>query len=172
MSSRACVDSSLRARLLSAALGGKTRMIIKGFRLPAPFPVVARHLPPGGLVGWELKKLVDAYGNPFESEVSELYGDRASILRATDELPEHFRPDGYYGEPRSPGGDEYGFIPDIVDFSGVICFGADGGGSPFCFDFRGDARDPSVIYWADAWWRRVAPDFGSFLALYNVGDVA
>jgi hypothetical protein len=147
-------------------------MIIKGFKIPDSFLMLAQRLPPGGLVDWELKTNVDAYGNPFESEVSELYGDEEAILRATGKLSEHFQPDGCYGEAGEPEEDEYGFIPDIMDFSEIICFGADGGGAPFCFDYRDNAQNPSVIYWADAWWRRVAPDFDSFLALYSVGDAA
>jgi hypothetical protein len=71
-------------------------------------------------------------------------------LRATNMLPDYFQPDGDYGEPGSPGEDEPGFIPDVVDFSLIICFAVDGEDAPFCFDYRDDKENPSVIYWADA----------------------
>jgi hypothetical protein len=147
-------------------------MIVKAFKLPEPFLRMAPHIPSNHLMGWELKDYVDAYGNPFESELTEFYPDQVSILRATDELPKYFQPDGEYGEPGSPGEKEPGFIPDVVDFSKILCFGVDGGDAPFCLDYRDDVENPSVIYWADAWWRRVAPDFASFIALYDVGAAA
>lgn len=147
-------------------------MIIKGCKLPDSFLRIAQRIPSNKLVGWELKHYVDAYGNLFEPELMKFYSDQESILRATNELPEHFKPDGYYGELGSPGENEPGFIPDIVDFSKIICFAVDGEDAPFCFDYREDAERPSVVYWADAWWRRVAPNFDSFMALYDVGAAA
>ena len=76
-------------------------------------------------------------------------------------------PDGYYGEP-SEWQNEPRFIPDIVDFSKIVCFGMSADGAPFCFDFRDNLEQPSVIWWADAYWRRVAPDFDSFVALLDL----
>lgn len=87
------------------------------------------------------------------------------------ELPKHFAPDGFYGEP-SVEADAPGYIPDIVDFSKIVCFGISGDGAPFCFDFRDNESNPSVIWWDDVYWRRVAPDFASFLELFDISRAA
>ncbi len=63
-----------------------------------------------------------------------------------------------------------GAIPDIVDFRGVVCFGMSGDGAPFCFDSRERGTEPRVIWWDDVYWRVVAPDFASFLPLFDLQD--
>lgn len=111
---------------------------------------------------WGLR-ITDAYGNHFESEVGEIYGKLETISRATSDLSKDFVEDGCYGA-ESDYKDKPGFIPDIVDFSKIVCFGTSSDGSPFCFDFR-KCSEPSVIWWDDTYWRRVAPDFASFIQL-------
>ena len=61
-------------------------------------------------------------------------------------------------------------IPYIADFSQVVCFGFGSEGDPYCFDYREDRDQPSIIYWADAYWRRVAPDFETLLTLIEPVD--
>jgi hypothetical protein len=39
--------------------------------------------------------------------------------------------------------------------------------APFRFDFREDEYNPSVIWWNDAWWLRIVPDYESFLELFD-----
>jgi hypothetical protein len=62
-----------------------------------------------------------------------------------------------------------GFIPYIEDFSMIVQFGRKLSGAPFCFDFRENAREPSVIHWEDGgcYWRRLAPSFDTFISLFE-----
>jgi hypothetical protein len=147
-------------------------MTVNGHRLPASH---ARALESGALA-WEvgsrpLRSDRDAFGQPLETELGQVYGTAAAIERATAELPAGFEPNGVYGEslPEMAGP---GAIPDIVDFAGIVCFGAAGDGAPFCFDYRGGGAEPRVIWWDDVYWRAVAPDFTRFLALFVLPDAA
>ena len=144
-----------------------TWMEINGLKLPVSF-VEAIHN--GNLrrkIGsWLLREEVDAYGNKLESELGEIYESEDALIQETNLLPKHFAPE-YFVEP-SEWQNEPGFIPDIIDFSKIVCFGMSGDGAPFCFDYRENLEEPSVIWWADAYWRRVAPDFDSFVALFDL----
>jgi hypothetical protein len=147
-------------------------MELNGLKLPHLFVEAIREGILRRDVGsWELRDDFDAYDNPLESELGEVYEAIETIARETEALPRDFTPDGYYGEP-SEWEDAPGYIPDIVDFSKIVCFGISGDGAPFCFDFRGDEHNPSIVWWADAYWRRVAPDFASFLKLFDLGKAA
>ena len=146
-------------------------MTVNGHRLPDSF---FRALASGAL-SWEvgscpLRSGRDAFGQPLETELAEVYATPEAIERATAELPAGFEPNGVYGEshPEMAGP---GALPDIVDFAGIVCFGAAGDDAPFCFDYRGSA-EPRVIWWDDVYWRVVAPDFDGFLALFELPDAA
>ena len=116
---------------------------------------------------WQLKRDIDAYGNMLETELGTVYTSVDSITSESKSLPDHFQPDGYYGRP-SPGQESMpGYIPDITDFSQVVCFGIAVGGEQFCFDFRDDVASPCVTWWDDIYWRRIAPDFLSFVDLFD-----
>ena len=152
----------------SPASGG--RMTVNGHRLPAAF---LRALASGSL-RWEvgpcpLRSGRDAFGLPLQTELAEVYDTPEAIGRATADLPVGFEPNGVYGaslpEMAGPGA-----IPDIVDFGGVVCFGVSGDDAPFCFDYRGGGAEPRVIWWNDVYWRVVAPDFASFLSLFDLPD--
>lgn len=138
-------------------------MQINGLQLPDRFVrcVDGRELV-RDVGSWKLRS-TDAYGNHFESEFGAIYDTLEAISKATSDLPNDFEEDGCYGG-ESEFADQPGFIPEVVDFSKIVCFGFSGDGSPFCFDYREDAA-PSVIWWDDVYWRRVAPDFGSFMQL-------
>ena len=142
-------------------------MIINDLELPASF---VNALNSGRLDrsrgSWQLLQDCDSDGHPLETELSEMYRTEEKIQAETDALPESFQPDGYYGES-SPDMAGPGAIPDIVDFSQIVCFGSAGGGEPFCFDFRDSIERPSVIWWDDAYWRKVSPDFEAFLNLFD-----
>jgi hypothetical protein len=43
--------------------------------------------------------------------------------------------------------------PKERNFSEIICFGMSGDGTPFCFDFRSNTHQPSIIWWDDIYWR-------------------
>jgi hypothetical protein len=67
---------------------------------------------------------------------------------------------------------EPGYIRYIKDYSKIVWFAAGGDGSPFCFDFRDNKDNPSVIWWDDAYWRRIAPDYDSFIELFDFSNKA
>ena len=100
-------------------------------------------------------------------DLAEVYQEQATLTQATLRVAIGFEPDDWYGArtPDVPGG-----IPDIVDFSQIVCFGSSSEGEPFCFDFRHDAINPSVICWDGhaVSWRRIAPDFETFLRLFGL----
>ncbi len=137
--------------------------------MPAAFVTAARqgtlHRERGS---WQLRRSADAWGWPLETELSEVYADEGRIVAETRRLARDFPAHQFDGPDVSEG--EPGFIPYIDDFSEVICFGVAGDGAPFCFDFRADQVSPGVIWWEDAFWRRVAPDWASFAALFDLGE--
>ncbi len=113
---------------------------------------------------WPLKVAFDAYGNPLETELGEVY-DLAQMVKHSASLPDHFR-DEYVDAPlqfSGPGG-----IPAIRDFTQIVAFAIAGDGAPFCLDYRDGTDAPSVLWWDDVYWRRVAPDFSAFLALFDL----
>jgi hypothetical protein len=142
---------------------------VNGLTLPETFRIAAASgLLRRGDRAWPLRENRDAFGRELETELHETYDTAEEIGRRTAELPTGFEPNGVYGEslPEMAGP---GAIPDVVDFRGVLCFGASFDDAPFCFDYRGGA-EPSVIWWAGVYWRVVAPDFASFLSLFDVPD--
>jgi hypothetical protein len=114
---------------------------------------------------WELRKDADAYGNQLETSIGEVY-DLEGISRERAMLPSAFVADGHYGKS-APDLAGPAAIPDILDFTEVLCFAMSGDGAPFCLDYRDDDHKPSVIWWDDVYWRRVAPDSDGFLALFK-----
>lgn len=146
-------------------------MTINGMQLP---PLFVECVKTGRLrrsVGsWQLKNDVDDYHNPLESELGQIFPDEVRILKETRALSNYFEKDGCYGEPveLNMSRDQPGFIPDIVDFDEIVCFGISADGSPFCFDYRENKEEPRVIWWDDIYWRRVAPDFAAFLELFDI----
>jgi hypothetical protein len=141
-------------------------MEIAGLRVPDEVLRVAH----AGLIsdGYVLRPRdgVDAYGHPLALGLAHLYSEPAVLIRATIRVAIGFEADSWYGArtPEAPGA-----IPDIVDFSRILCFGSSPEGEPFCFDFRDDAEHPGVICWdGDALsWRRIAPDAEAFLRIYE-----
>lgn len=142
-------------------------MMVNGLQLPASFVQLASAIRRGELPdNWMLKHDVDAYSNDWQADL-EIYYDIERIAANTAELSGWFQP-GY--EAEVAGGhcvNEPGFIPYIWDFSKIVNFGRQGSDEPFCFDYRDDLQQPSVIYWTDACWRRVAPNFEAFMDLFE-----
>src|SRR6476620_7425715 len=81
---------------------------------------------------WPLREERDAFGNKLETELGVFLDAPGAIEGATDTLSTGFRADGVYGQPRERA--EPGGIPDIVDFSAILCFANAGDGAPFCLD--------------------------------------
>lgn len=138
-------------------------MVVKGFQLPAAFVQLVNE---GGInaSNYDQPNPVDAYGNRWEA-VLETYPSVSWIESENDHL-ESFAADPHDPPPGRPE-DFPGFIPYIDDFSQIVCFGSGGEGEPYCFDYRENPDQPSIIYWDDVYWRRVAPEFETLLALYE-----
>jgi hypothetical protein len=128
-----------------------------------------------GLPNWMLKEERDAFGHPWETgNELELYSDLAKIKTETDYLPVEFKLANRTSEEIDRGNAfsarEHGFIPFIIDFSKIIRIGRNGEGHACCLDYRSDLEKPSVIFWDDYYWRRVAPDFDTFMRLFDPYD--
>jgi hypothetical protein len=115
---------------------------------------------------WPLREEQDAFGQRLETELGEFLETEAAIEQATDVLSRDFKAHDFYGEAHQEA--EPGGIPDIVDFAGILCFGSSGDGAPFCLDYRANPEHPRIIWWDDAYWRVVAPDFDTFLRLFEI----
>ncbi len=142
-------------------------MEVKGLRLPAIYvDALGQAIYPHAGVMVPIERR-DAYGNPFTIDLAAVLADEEAMDRASARLPYGFEADDWYGKREAgvPGG-----IADIVDFSLVVWFGASSEGEPFCFDFRDDERNPSIICWDGEalYWRRIAPDFEALLGVYGL----
>ena len=147
-------------------------MTVNGHQLPAAFlRAVASGVLRREVGSWRLRSNRDATGQPLETELAEVYETPEAIERETFRLPDGFEPNGVYGESLSEMSGP-GAVPDIVDFARVLCFGMSGDGAPFCFDYRDEPGEPRVLWWDDMYWRVVAPDFASFLAMFEVPDAS
>lgn len=118
---------------------------------------------------WPLKNEIDSYGNHLETELGKVFTSFEEITEETNKLEKDFTPDGVYGA-ESDWKDEPGFIDDITDFSNIVSFAIDGGGSPFCFDFRSSEEAPKIIWWDDCYWRDISPSFEEFLNLFEINS--
>jgi hypothetical protein len=150
-------------------------MIVNGLKLPPSFTeFVQEH----GYSDWHLKEDIDAYGYPLEAHFVPL-DHLETIAARTAELAQDFGPpdlSGYSPEIQAKVRAELdtvppGFVPEITDFSKIVQFGTSPTGEPFCFDFRENSQEPGVICFPDrdARWRRIAPDFETFIRLFE-GD--
>lgn len=144
-------------------------MTINGLKLPAVF---VADLESGRFVrergSWPLCENKSAYNEPLETELGAVF-DEAQIQQETDELHANYNCvttediEGYtkiYGI-------SLGEIPYIWDFLKIVCFAMAGDGSHFCFDYRANEDEPSVIWWADVYWQRIAPNYESFVELFD-----
>ena len=146
-------------------------MLVNGFKLPNAFLQLSQALERGGTSLFLLKEQVDVYGNRFEGGLHLWTADEAS-RSGTDWLAEHYGTDRMSPEEiqtlNDDTADDPGMIPYLSDFSKIVCFGEEIGMSdPFCFDFRENLQEPSIICVDDWYWRRVAPNFEEFIGLYR-----
>ena len=145
-------------------------MVVNGFQLPAAFVQLCEAICDGEEGPfWEQIRRFDAYGSPWWADLT-INSDEETIRENTEFLTRAFEKDGF--QQANVHSDEPGFIFDFTDVSRLVWFGRTGSGEPFCFDFRGNHEEPSVIHWTDAYWRRVAPNFVSFIALFVPADEA
>ncbi len=123
------------------------------------------------LNGWSFRpslRLIgglDEYGHRLETELSKVLLSKVELVASSSKLSTQFAPDGTYGQEVQPMGDSSALI-DIIDFSGIVLFGESADGAPFCFDFRSDASEPSIIWWDDDHWRRIAKNLDGFVRLF------
>src|SRR3954471_15650781 len=124
------------ARLAPAGRPGHTRgMNINGLPLPPSLVAALSDRRLNRQVGsWRLKAELDSFGNRLETELGEVFGTLARVHEETAGLPMGF-PANQISDiwPRDFIGP--GAIPDIRDFSQIVCFAISGGGEPFCLDY-------------------------------------
>lgn len=140
-------------------------MTVNNHPLPALFLEIYADILSGGLSDWwEQKGEVDSYGHSWQACL-RIENHIGSIEWQTSQLAKEYLPENNTDELSFP---KPGFIPWITDFSQIVYFGERGNGAPFCFDFRDNPEEPSIIEWADAaHWRRVAPSFETFILLFE-----
>jgi hypothetical protein len=161
-------------------------MTVNGLRLPDAFvalidrpqPLV-RWKPRGGDQAWIYKGGEGGlYWIPTPGADSahglttiQLFGSLAEVEEETNRLPITFHVAEYTPEEIAEWDASYahlpGFLPFLSDFSKIVYFGDTDAGEAFCFDYRESPEEPSVIHWADAYWRRFAPNFDAFISLFD-----
>ncbi|MEZ4222611.1 MAG: SMI1/KNR4 family protein [Polyangiaceae bacterium] len=109
---------------------------------------------------WHLRADCDCFGAPLETELAQ-FMDFAEMEATTRDLLSNF----------PPGPNEFAVgpsaIPDPKGFAEIVAFAISGDGAYFCLDYRASA-EPSVIWWDDTHWKRVAPSFQDFLGLFDL----
>lgn len=146
-------------------------MEINGLKLPDTF---AQDVRSGRLRreqgSWELRKDESAYGEPLQTELGRVFDHLDLIQKETDELPKGFTflstedAEGYtklYGIAT-------GEVPYFWNFTKIVCFAVAGDGAAFCFDFRENEQQPTVIWWNDSYWQRIAPNYEAFIQLFDI----
>jgi hypothetical protein len=142
-------------------------MTVNGLRLPDSY---IKFFNEYRYSSWDPKEGVDANGNRLDTNFMP-YGSLEGMEEETKRLAHDFGVGRTSPEEVQSWSDDRrtlaGFIPYIADFSQIACFGRSACGAPFCFDYRDNARETSVIHWQDygSYWRRIAPDFQSFISL-------
>jgi hypothetical protein len=141
-------------------------MTVSGFELPVAFVELCEAIERGEApYEWELKENVDAYGRPWEiADLRIVAHDPESLESWTAWIQTAFFQEGRLSQP-SYEADAPGFIADFTDLSHFVWLGDSTAGHTYAFDFGTDPKEPSVVCW-DNYWRRVAPDFASFIALF------
>src|SRR6266571_3662333 len=139
-------------------------MEVNGFKLPDSFASLCQDIREGNAEdSWLAKGQEDSYGNPRVNSDIEFLTDVEKIKERTDKIVHWFKAERYQQDP------EYAACPGYVKVTSVhkfVCFGQTAADEPFCFDFRQNPEEPSVITWNDEYWQRIAPNFDAFMGLY------
>jgi hypothetical protein len=139
-----------------------------GFPLPAAFVQHCEAARRGEAPEeWVLRENVDAYGNPWENFGLMIYLDPDVMAEETHHMVELFREEGIVPQDEADR-NKPGFVQDFTDIANYVRFGTNNVGEMFCFDFGADPEAPSVVSFPslDRYWRRVAPNFETFIALF------
>jgi hypothetical protein len=140
-------------------------MVVNGSELPAAFVQLCAVIQRGEAPEeWVLRENVDAYGRPWQNCGLMIYLDLDIIAEETRNMVELFQEEGFVAQHEEDR-DKPGFVQDFTDIANYVRFGTSNAGDMYCFDFGGDPKEPSVVHW-DGYWRRVAPNFESFIALF------
>jgi hypothetical protein len=144
-------------------------MMVNGLKLPESFvKLIDRPEPLDYWIGDE--EGVDAYGHQLGDDLW-LFDSLAEIEEETNRLPDDFHVASLTPETIEKWHVAYmqhpGFIPYITDFSRIVSFGKTPSGERYCFDYRENPHEPSIIHWADAYWRRVAPTFDALISRFQ-----
>ncbi len=115
---------------------------------------------------WPLLVEKDHYGFRLETDLGFVYPSIEIIEQETAKLPQGFPLETV--DDSDDFAEEPGFIPCITDFSAIVEFAIAADGAPFCLDYRENHSAPSVIYWDDTYWRRLAPTFEDFISLFDL----
>jgi hypothetical protein len=115
-----------------------------------------------------LRDNVDAYGHPWENFGLILYTDPEFIAEETCQLKRMFREEHRFQQDEAFRS-QPGFIQDFTGVDNYVRIGGGNTGEPYCIDFGADSEEPSVVSWPtiDGYWRRVAPNFETFIALFS-----
>jgi len=114
----------------------------------------------------DFRPSLEAVGDiDFETELSWIITDISDLKTEHRDLVRGFPPE--FAEDDEPFGFYSTEIPYILDFSKVVPFAQSGDGAQFCFDFRDDINNPSIIWWADVTWIRVSNDIEGFVDLFD-----
>jgi hypothetical protein len=140
---------------------------VYGFQLPASFVQLYQAIRERKLDSiWVQKGRVDAYGRPWKPRGLTIVPNLEVIREVTAMLPRFYHAEHRFQQDAREHGNKPGFIADFTDVSKLVWFGRTGSGEPYCFDFGDNPEEPSVIFW-DEYWRRVAPNFASFIVLFQ-----
>jgi hypothetical protein len=140
-------------------------MVVNGFELPEAFVKLCEAIRRGEAPDeYGLKEDVDAYGRPWEAVVLRIYCEPEDIQAETDLFSNMFlHEERFQQSPECA--NQPGFIADFTGVANFVWFASVTDGHPYVFDFGTDPKEPSVAYW-DGYWRRVAPNLASFIALF------
>jgi hypothetical protein len=143
-------------------------MTVNNLRLPDTLVQLLNE----GQTEWMSKGNVDAYGNEFTVSRPHLFRSLETIEAETAKLSQRFGP-RYEEHVRAAGEWSWwpGFIPYIEEFSKIVALASVDTGDIFVLDYRENPQNPSVLFWHDIVWRRVAPTFDAFIDLYEPFDV-
>jgi hypothetical protein len=96
-------------------------------------------------------------------DVAWFYTSEHDLQEATDQLKKHFPFDDALEDLSSKNGYEY--LEYINDFTKIVSFAYSGDGAVYCFDFRSFLDKPSVIWWDDIAWLKLADTVEGFFEM-------
>ena len=147
--------------------------MVNGLVLPAAFHAFLQRYPDRD---WRLKAIPNVYEcqdwrfTPYDTV--QLIVSGTAWVAAMGILPldlKRYRPESHGGVKAKWEDDRPDYLPRIADYSQILAFGVSPSpeGLIFAFDYRENLQGPSVICRpkSEVRWRRIAPNFETFLHL-------